>query len=159
MEVLKNCLKFEKTEDVPSKTCVSTSLEEILVRFLKVPYPSSRKENSFSLFSPKFLATKSEEFMRKVSLSLHSEVVFLDYTFLDTLRTLGRLGMRDIYVLHWGSLSFLSVPSLALSYFHLGALLICFYAHLAFILLDNIKTLRHLIPPSFLPVARIYHTK
>jgi hypothetical protein len=33
MEVLKNCLKFEKTEDVPSKTGLPTSLEEILVRF------------------------------------------------------------------------------------------------------------------------------
>jgi hypothetical protein len=82
MEVLKNCLKFEKTEDVPSKTCVSGSLEEILVRFLKVPYPSRRKEDSFSLFSPKYSCQKREEFMGKVSLSLHSDVVFLDYTFL-----------------------------------------------------------------------------
>jgi hypothetical protein len=73
MEVLKNCLTFAKTEDVPSKTCVSTSLEEILEGFLKVPYPSSRKEDSFSLSSPKYSCQKSEEFMGKVSLSLHSE--------------------------------------------------------------------------------------
>jgi hypothetical protein len=33
MGVLKNCVKFAKTEDVPSKTCVSTSLEEILEGF------------------------------------------------------------------------------------------------------------------------------
>ena len=33
MEVLKNCPTFAKTEDVPSKTCVSTSLEEILEGF------------------------------------------------------------------------------------------------------------------------------
>jgi hypothetical protein len=73
MEVLKNCLTFAKTEDVPSKTCVSTSLEETLEGFLKVPYPSSREEDSFSLSSPKYSCQKSEEFMGKVSLSLHSE--------------------------------------------------------------------------------------
>jgi len=33
VEVLKNCLTFAKTEDVPSKTWVSTSLEEILEDF------------------------------------------------------------------------------------------------------------------------------
>ncbi len=106
MEVLKNCLKFDKTEDVPSKTWVPTSLEEILIRFWRFPILQVGKRIHF-LFSPlSFLATKSEEFIGKVSLSFYSEVVFLDYTFLDLLRTLGRLGMRNIYVLHWDPFSF-----------------------------------------------------
>ena len=146
MEVLKICLKFEKTEDVPSKTCVSTSLEEILVRFLKVPYPSSRKENPFSLFSPKFSCQQSEEFMGKVSLSLHSEVVFLDYTFLDIAHS-GKARHEKHIRTALGSLFFCLFRPLSLSYFLLGALLICFYAHLAFISLDTLR-LRH--PSIFL---------
>jgi len=83
MEVLKNCLTFAKTEDVPSKTCVSTSLEETLEGFLKVPYPSSREEDSFSLSSPKYSCQKKAKNLWERFHSLSTlNVVFLDYTFL-----------------------------------------------------------------------------
>jgi len=120
------------------KNMIPTSLEEILVRFWRFPILQVGKRIHF-LFSPlSFLATKSEEFIGKVSLSLYSEVVFLDYTFLDLLRSLGRLGMRYIYVLHGEPFSFVCSVHYHSLIFHLGALMICFYAHLAFISLDTV---------------------
>ncbi len=128
-------------------------------KILKVPYPSSRKENSFSLFSPKFSChTKRRIYWKGFTLSLLWSSISGLHLFRHTAHPGKARHERHIRTA-LGSLFFCLFHPLSLSYFHLGALLICFYAHLAFILLDNIKTLRHSTPPSFLLVARIYHTK
>jgi len=82
MEVLKNCLTFAKTEDVPSKTCVSTSLEEILEGFWRFPILQAGKRIHF-LFPPlSVLAKKAKNLWERFHSLSTLNVVFLDYTFL-----------------------------------------------------------------------------
>ncbi len=106
-------------------------------KILKVPYPSSMKENSFSLFSPKFSCHKKRRiYWKGFTLSL----LWSSISGLHLFRLTAQPGKarHEIHIrTALGSLFFCLFRQLSLSYCHLGALLICFYAHLAFISLDT----------------------
>ncbi len=105
----------------PHKNMISCFYWRKSCKILKVPYPSSRKENSFFLFSPKFSCHKKRRiYWEGFTLSLLWSSISGLHLFRLTVHP-GK-ARHEIHIrTAWGSLFLLSVPStITLLFFILG---------------------------------------